>query len=49
MVPEAKNKTKCLDPKGDISDPIGLDLQAYRQCAGVMLKGIECLMKELRI
>ena len=49
LVPEAKNKTKCLDPRGDISDPMGLDLQGYRQCAGRLAKSIEHLVKELKI
>ena len=47
--PGAKNKTKCLDPRGDISDPMGLDLQGYRQCASGIAKSLEYLVKELKI
>jgi protein-tyrosine-phosphatase len=33
MIPSAAAKTYCLDPEGDIADPIGLGLAAYIQCA----------------
>ncbi len=49
LVPEAKNKTKCLDRKGDIGDPMGQDLQGYQQCADLLSESIEYLVKELRI
>lgn len=33
MIPSAAAKTYCLDPDGDIADPIGLGLAAYVRCA----------------
>jgi len=33
LVPAAAEKTHCLDPDGDIEDPIGQDLAAYVRCA----------------
>jgi protein-tyrosine-phosphatase len=33
MVPTAADKTRCLDPEGDIEDPIGMGLEAYVRCA----------------
>lgn len=33
MIPSATSKTYCLDPEGDIADPIGRGLAAYIQCA----------------
>ena len=33
LVPEAAAKTACLDPEGDIPDPIGQPLAAYLACA----------------
>ena len=47
--PDAKNKTNCLDEAGDIGDPIGLDLQGYRECASRLAELIDCLMKVLKI
>jgi protein-tyrosine-phosphatase len=33
MIPSAAGKTLCLDPEGDIADPVGLGLAAYHVCA----------------
>jgi protein-tyrosine-phosphatase len=33
LVPEAAAKTQCLDPDGDVEDPIGKGLAAYVNCA----------------
>ena len=49
LVPEAKNKTKCLDSKTDISDPMGSSLDRYSQCAIRLEKLIEQKLKELRL
>jgi protein-tyrosine-phosphatase len=34
MIPSAAGKTHCLDPEGDIEDPMGSGLEAYLKCAG---------------
>ncbi|NIA07611.1 MAG: threonylcarbamoyl-AMP synthase [Actinobacteria bacterium] len=49
LVPEAKNKTKCLDPNGNISDPIGQGQVVYRKCADRLSKLIDNHLKELKI
>ena len=49
LVPNAKNKTKYLDPQGDIGDPIGLDLRSYRKCAARLAKLVDKQLKELKI
>ena len=49
LVPEAKNKTKCLDPSGNISDPIGQGPRVYRNVAARMGKLIDNILKELKI
>lgn len=36
MLPAAAGKTRCLDPDGDIEDPIGGGLEVYLKCAGRM-------------
>lgn len=33
LIPGAAVKTQCLDPGGDVDDPIGSDLPAYIDCA----------------
>lgn len=33
MIPSVAGKTVCLDPDGDIADPIGKGLAAYHSCA----------------
>jgi protein-tyrosine-phosphatase len=33
LIPGAAAKTQCLDPNGDIEDPIGSGLPAYINCA----------------
>ncbi|HEY3040368.1 MAG TPA: hypothetical protein VGJ66_16645 [Pyrinomonadaceae bacterium] len=44
MIPSAAAKTYCLDPDGDIPDPIGRELAAYIQCAKQIqrLVGLRC-------
>ena len=49
LVPAAKNKAKCLDQRGDIGDPIGLDLGGYRKCAARLGKLVDKQLKELKI
>lgn len=41
MVPSAAAKTRCLDPEGDIEDPIGKGQEAYERCA----RQIQSLLK----
>jgi protein-tyrosine-phosphatase len=33
LIPAAAEKTQCLDPDGDVEDPIGSNLSAYVNCA----------------
>lgn len=33
MIPSAEGKTYCLDPAGDIEDPIGGELSVYLNCS----------------
>jgi protein-tyrosine-phosphatase len=33
MLPEAAGKTACVDPEGDVPDPIGSALPVYESCA----------------
>jgi protein-tyrosine-phosphatase len=33
LIPSVAGKTHCLDPEGDIEDPIGSGLEAYLECA----------------
>jgi protein-tyrosine-phosphatase len=33
LVPAAAAKTHCLDPEGDVEDPIGRELTTYVNCA----------------
>jgi protein-tyrosine-phosphatase len=33
LIPAAAAKTQCLDPEGDVEDPIGSSLSAYVDCA----------------
>jgi protein-tyrosine-phosphatase len=32
MFPSAASKTMCLDPNGDIDDPIGAGLEVFLRC-----------------
>ena len=41
MAPSAAEKTRMLDPSGDISDPIGGDLRLYEELASKLKKLIE--------
>jgi protein-tyrosine-phosphatase len=34
LIPSVTVKTQCLDPNGDIDDPIGKGLDSYLRCAG---------------
>ena len=42
MIPSAAEKTQCLDPEGDIADPIGSGLESYLKCA----LGIQAFFKQ---
>ena len=33
LIPTAAAKTQCLDPDGDVEDPVGRELAAYVNCA----------------
>ena len=33
LVPAAADKTHCLDPEGDVDDPVGSGPAAYLECA----------------
>jgi protein-tyrosine-phosphatase len=33
LIPAAAAKTQCLDPDGDVEDPVGRELAAYVECA----------------
>ena len=46
LVPSALEKTRTLDPKGDIDDPIGGDVKLYQSLAGQMEKLIEQQLNE---
>lgn len=46
LVPSATEKTTTLDPKGDIDDPIGGDLQLYQSLAAEMQKLITQRLNE---
>ena len=49
MIPSAAAKTYCLDPEGDIADPIGLGLAAYIQCARQIQRLVRLRSDELGI
>jgi protein-tyrosine-phosphatase len=40
LVPDAADKTICLDPDGDIPNPHGKELSAYRECATHLQRAI---------
>jgi len=49
LVPSAAAKTSCLDPQGDILDPMGDSVEGYRECADRIRRAIadrleECLV-----
>jgi protein-tyrosine phosphatase len=47
--PEAAGRTQLLLPeKGDIADPIGQTIGAYRNCAREMSAGIKLLLEQLK-
>jgi L-threonylcarbamoyladenylate synthase len=46
LVPSASEKTMTLDPDGDIEDPIGGDLELYRQLAAYMQQIIDQRLDE---
>lgn len=47
--PEAAAKTSCLDPDGDIEDPIGYDQRVYSQVARHLFEVISRRLSEIRI
>jgi protein-tyrosine phosphatase len=47
MVPGAAGKIWCLDPDGDIPDPIGSPLEAYRGCARRLRELVLCRLDAL--
>jgi protein-tyrosine phosphatase len=49
MLPQAAGKTYCLDPDGDIEDPIGNGLEAYLKCAGRIQRLVRWRLDEARL
>jgi protein-tyrosine-phosphatase len=47
MMPSAAEKTQCLDPSGDIEDPIGKGLEAYVNCARRMQELVRIRLDEI--
>lgn len=47
--PEAAAKTSCLDPDGDIEDPIGYDQRVYSQVARHMHEVLQSRLSEIRL
>jgi len=47
LLPAAAEKTHCLDPEGDIADPIGQGLETYLKCAQRMHELICLRLNEL--
>ena len=47
LLPSAAGKTHCLDPNGDIADPIGHGLETYLKCARRMHELIRLRLDEL--
>ena len=46
MLPEAAGKTACVDPEGDVPDPIGSALAAYESCAKRLRELVRCRLDE---
>jgi protein-tyrosine-phosphatase len=49
MLPEAAGKTQCLDPSGDIEDPISHGLAAYVKCARRLQSLIRLRLDEINL
>ncbi|HXM36119.1 MAG TPA: hypothetical protein VN920_13085, partial [Pyrinomonadaceae bacterium] len=47
MVPDAAAKTHCLDPEGDVEDPIGSGIAAYLNCANNIRRLIQFRLDEM--
>lgn len=47
LLPAAAGKTHCLDPEGDIADPIGHGLETYLKCAGRIHQLVRLRLDEL--
>jgi protein-tyrosine-phosphatase len=45
--PSAAKKTQCLDPDGDIEDPIGSGLEAYVKCARRLHRLVRARLNEI--
>jgi protein-tyrosine-phosphatase len=49
MVPAAAAKTACLDPQGDVPDPIGQPITAYLACARRLRSAVQARLGELGV
>ena len=49
LVPAAAAKTACLDPQGDVPDPIGQPLAAYLACARRLRSAVQARLGELGV
>ena len=49
IIPTALDRTECLDPDGDIEDPIGKGIDAYVECALLMHRMIRERFNEIGI
>jgi protein-tyrosine phosphatase len=49
MLPQVAGKTYCLDPGGDIEDPIGSGLEVYLKCAAHIQKLVRWRLDEARL
>ncbi|OIJ97717.1 hypothetical protein BIV24_06805 [Streptomyces colonosanans] len=47
LAPEAKGRTMCLDPRGDIPSPEGQSLEAYHRCARHLQQTVHARLCEL--
>jgi protein-tyrosine-phosphatase len=47
LVPGAAGKTVCLDPDGDIPDPIGHGQEVYRECLARIRDAVRLRLDEL--
>jgi protein-tyrosine-phosphatase len=45
--PESAEKIRLLDPQGDVPDPMGAGIDAYRYAAAQIAVRVEALAKEL--
>jgi len=49
MIPSVAGKTHCLDPEGDIEDPIGGGPEAYIKCAGHLHRLVRWRLDEAQL